>query len=151
MALPPFSSSPTPTTLLVTRLPGADHMATGVKIAAVATQDQAIGDAVMVASTGKFSLAKADAIANASAIALVADATIATDATGRYLLSGTMRDDTWNWTVGGLIYLSATGTTGNTLTQTAPSAANNVIQILGVATAADELVFTPSLVQVEHV
>ena len=51
---------------------------------------------------------------------------------------------------GGLIYLTTTGTTGNTLTQTAPSGTNNSIQILGVALAADTFIFLPSLVQVEH-
>lgn len=137
--------------LAIARMPSVDHTANGVKTTIVAAQAQAIGDACYIASTGKAYLAKADAIANATAIAMVCDATIAQDATGNYLLFGTIRDDTWNWTVGGKIYLSITGTTGNTLTQTPPSGANNVIQILGVATAADEMIFSPQLVQVEHV
>lgn len=137
---------------LVTRLPGTDHTANGVKTTFVALQAQAIGDAVKVnAADSKATFAKADAIANATAVAMVADTTIGSGATGNYLLFGTIRDDTWNWTVGGFIYLSTTGTTGNTLTQTAPSGANNVIQVLGVATAADEMIFNPQLVQVEHV
>jgi hypothetical protein len=129
----------------------SDHTATGVKTTLVAAQAQAIGDACYIGSDGKAHLALADAIANANAIAMVADATITGDVTGNYLLYGTVRDDSWSWTVGGFIYLSTTGTTGNTLTQTAPSGTNNVIQILGVATSADEIIFSPQLVQVEHV
>jgi len=135
----------------LTAAPGADHTVSGTIIQLVAAQTQAIGDVCYIASTGKAYLAKADAIANANAVVMVADASIATDATGNYLVLGIARDDTWTWTVGGLVYLSTTGTTGNTLTQTAPSGANNVIQVLGVATHADRMLFKPSLVQVEHV
>ena len=46
--------------------------------------------------------------------------------------------------------ITVTGTTGNTLSQTAPSATDDVIQIVGVATHADRMFFNPSLVQVEH-
>jgi len=135
----------------LTAAPSANSTVSGTIIQLAATQTQAIGDVCYIASTGKASLAKADAIANANAVVMCADASIATDATGNYLVLGIARYDTWNWTVGGLIYLSTTGTTGNTLTQTAPSGANNVIQVLGVATHADRMLFKPSLVQVEHV
>jgi len=57
----------------------------------------------------------------------------------------------WNWTPGKLIYLTITGTTGNTLSETPPSGSNEVVQIIGVATAGDNLYFYPQLVQVELV
>jgi hypothetical protein len=94
-------------------------------------------------------LAKADVIANASATAMVADATIGSGAVGNYILMGFVRHDAWNWTPG-LIYLSTTGTTTNTLTQTAPSGASNVIQVIGWAITPDIMYFNPQLVQVEH-
>ena len=72
------------------------------------------------------------------------------NATANYLLHGFARKDTWSWTVGSNIYLSTTGTTTNTMTQTAPSGTNQVIQILGWATSATVIYFNPSLVQVEH-
>jgi hypothetical protein len=56
------------------------------------------------------------------------------------LLQGFIRNDAWNWTIGGLIYAS---TTAGGLSQTAPSDANDVVQIVGVATAADEIYFKP--------
>jgi hypothetical protein len=122
-----------------------------VKTKATAKEAQTLGDAVKVGSDGKWTLAKSDAIANANAVALVADVSIAQNAVGGYVLNGQITNDSWNWTVGSLIYLSTTGTTGNTLTQIAPFGANNVIQILGVATSAHEMIFAPQLVQVEHV
>ena len=59
-----------------------------------------------------------------------------------------MRDDTWTWTVGGLIYVS---TTTGTLTQTAPSGTGDQVQVVGYATHADRMYFNPSLVLVEVV
>jgi hypothetical protein len=65
-------------------------------------------------------------------------------------MTGFVRNDSWNWTVGGWIYLSTNGTTGNTLTQTAPSGTDEVVQILGVATHADRIWFAPQLIQIEN-
>ena len=62
---------------------------------------------------------------------------------------GIARQDTWAWTVGGLVYLTITGTTTNTLSQTAPVGNTDVVQVLGVATHADRMMFMPNLAQVE--
>jgi hypothetical protein len=121
----------------ITAAPGSDHSVSGLKIC-------------FVNASGKAQLADADAIATSSAIVMCADATISANASGNYLLNGIARDDTWNWTVGGLIYLTVTGTTSNTLSQTAPSGTDDVIQIVGVATHADRMYFNPCLIQVEH-
>ena len=77
------------------------------------------------------------------------DATVSLGATGTYLMLGVARQDAWAWTVGGLIYLSITGMTGNTLTQTAPSGTDEVVQIIGIATHDDRMIFSPNLTQVE--
>jgi hypothetical protein len=50
------------------------------------------------------------------------------------LVQGTVRNDAWNWTPGGLLYLS--GTAGG-LTQTPPSASGDHVQIVGFALDAD--------------
>ena len=137
-------------TLNLTAAPGSDHSANGILIALTANEAQAFGDACFINSSGKPQLIDADAIATMSAILMVVDGTIASGATGKYMLAGVARDDTWAWTVGALIYGSTTGTTGHTLTQTAPSGTGDVVQILGVATHADRMIFNPQLVQVEH-
>jgi hypothetical protein len=131
--------------------PGSDNTVSGLAGAFTSAQAQAIGDVCRIDAASKMTLAKADAIANAWGLAIVADASISSGASGNYLFLGMIRHDAWNWTLNTPIYLSATGTTGNTLTQTSPSGANNVIQIVGWPVTADVMMFTPQLVQVEHV
>lgn len=50
------------------------------------------------------------------------------------LVHGTVRNDAWNWTPGGAIYLSATA---GGLTQTAPSTSGDKVQQVGLALTAD--------------
>lgn len=136
----PSSFAPSPTAGTVS----------GITITLTSTQTQAVGDAVQVNSSGQANLAKADVIADASSVFLAATA-VSGSGSNTYLVHGVCHlSSSPSWTVGGLVYLSTTGTTGNTLTQTAPSSTNNSIQILGVALAADILYFNPSLVQVVH-
>ena len=127
----------------------ADHTATGLKVLLTATANVVFGDVCYIASTGKATLVDADAIASSSGI-VMATATINADAEGEFLLMGVARDETWAWTVGGLIYITVTGTSTNTLSQSAPTGADDVIQIVGVATHADRMFFNPQLVQIEH-
>lgn len=129
--------------------PSSNTQASGTTITLTANETHAFGDICKIHTDGDAILAKADVIANASAIVMCADSSITGGNSGNYLLMGVARNDTWNWTVGGLIYLSTTGTTGNTLTQTAPTGTNNVVQVVGVATHADRMYFNPCLVQVE--
>ncbi len=131
--------------------PDADHTAHGVKTTFTAHDAQAFGDVTFINADGEMALADADAIASAVVVGMCVDATIAANAVGNYLLMGIARDDTWNWTPSGFVYLSVTGTTGNTLTQTAPSGADDCIVIVGVASHADRMVFNPQLVIVEHI
>lgn len=56
------------------------------------------------------------------------------------LLQGVVRNDSWSWTVGGTMYLSATGT----LTQTAPSTTGQCVQVVGVALSTTHILFNPS-------
>lgn len=127
--------------------PTTDHTATGIITELTAGEALVFGDVCYIASTGKALLGDADALATAGAVALALE-TLSTDGAGNFLLHGIARDDTWNWTPGGLLYLS---TTAGDMTQTAPSGTDDVIQVLGVATHADRIYFNPSLVQVEHV
>lgn len=130
--------------------PDSDHLAHGVKAVFTANENQAFGDVCYINADTEMAIADADGIATAKVAAMCADATINADASGNYLLMGVARDDTWNWTPGGFVYLSTTGTTGNTLTQTAPSGTDDCVVIVGVATHADRILFNPQLVIVEH-
>lgn len=53
-----------------------------------------------------------------------------------------IRNDSWNWTVGGAIYV---GTTAGELTQTAPSTTDDEVRAIGVATSADEMYVFPTV------
>lgn len=138
----------TPDTVL-TSAPATNLTATGITTTFTANEAQAFGDAVFINSSGKAQLGDATVIATSSCIAMSLG-TVSTDEEGSYLMYGFIRNDAWNWTVGQPVYLSVTGTTGNTLTQTAPVATDEVVQILGIATHADRLFFNPQLVQVEN-
>lgn len=127
----------------ITAAPSTDVTASGEKIQFLANENQAFGDVVYIASDGDAAIADADAIATAKVVAMCIG-TVTTGNTGTYLLKGIARNDAWNWTVGGYVYLSTTGTTGNTLTQTAPSGTDDCVVIIGIATHADRILFNPS-------
>ena len=134
---PPSSDS------LTLSIPATDLTAVGERISRNANENQAFGDVCFYNSDGQCQIADADAIATAK-VKLMAIATISADADGVYLKSGVARNDAWNWTVGGDIYLSLTGTTGNTLTQTEPTGTDDCKVYIGYALSADAIMFEPS-------
>ena len=130
-------------------LTGGDHSVDGLIVAMTAGAQGDFGEVCYLNSSGKWVLADASAAATSRALAMVADTTIAADASGDFLLMGFARDDTWNWTtIGGEIYLSETA---GALTQTAPTTADSVTQVMGIAIHADRMYFKPSSDIVEHV
>lgn len=136
--------------ILLDSTPGTDHTASGDKAPFTNGNAGAVafGDVCYVAADGDLEFADADAAATMPGFAM-ALAAINAAASGEWLLRGFARNDAWTWTPGGLIYVSVTATTGNTLTQTAPSGAGDQVQIVGIATHADRMWFNPSLVLVE--
>lgn len=88
----------------------------------------AVGDAVFISGYNvgqERALAELADASNASTmpcIAILEDTTLANNATGEFIESGTVTDmDTNSWNVGDELYISETGTTGNTLTTTKPT------------------------------
>lgn len=128
--------------------PASDHNSAGMIAPMTAGATLAFGDAVYQKSDGEMHLGDADS-ASTSGVIAIAVASGSDGASSNFMFYGFLRDDSWNWTVGGLIYLSTTGTSGNTLTQTAPSGSGDIVQILGVATHADRIFFNPSLTYAE--
>lgn len=127
----------------------ADHESSGLFAELTAASNVALGDICYINSDSKMALGDADGIANSKIIAMATES-ISADAVGTFLLKGFIRDDTWNWTVGGYIYLTVTGTTGNTLSQSFPTGTSDCVVIIGVAYSADIIYFNPQLVIVEH-
>lgn len=134
--------------MFITAAPSSNTTVSGEKIQFTANENQAFGDVVYIASDGDAALADADGIATAKVVAMCT-ATVTTGNTATYLLKGIARNDSWNWTVGGYVYLSTTGTTGNTLTQTAPSGTDDCVVIVGIASHPDRIIVAPQLVIVE--
>jgi hypothetical protein len=127
-------------------LPTADHSFTGVVAVLTAGENLAIGDACYLkAADSKMWKADADAESTMPCIAL-AGGTIAADANGQFLLLGFIRDNSWAWTAGGLLYPH---TTPGNPTQTCPSGSGDQVQVIGVAVTADIILFNPSYELVE--
>lgn len=99
-----------------------------------------------VGADGKMEMAKANSAATMPAMA-IATATIAEDAIGQFLLQGFFRDDTWDWTPGGLLYVDPDNFA--LLTQTLPAASGDQVQVVGVAITAGIIYFNPSYELVE--
>ena len=124
----------------------ADHTWSGLTAQMPAGTALTIGQACHVGGDSKMEKALATAAATMPAIAL-ATGTIAEDATGEFLLQGYFIDLTWDWTPGGLLYISKD--TAGALTQTLPAASGEQVQVVGVAITADTIYFNPSLELVE--
>ena len=140
--------------ILVDTSPGAD--VTGVGMKGVFTNGNAgavaFGDVCFMAADGDLEFADASAVTSMPGL-YMALGVINAAASGEWLILGVVRNDAWDWTIGpgtlGLIYVSITGTTGNTLTQTVPSGVGEQVQIVGHALSADIMMFNPCYVYVE--
>ena len=133
-------------TMLAPTLPTADHTSTGLSAQMLAGGAIAAFQTCCIHTTSnEVVISDADAIATMPVIG-IAPAAISDTATGTILLQGFIRDDTWNWTIGGIMY--ASGTAG-AMTQTAPSGSGDFVQALGIALSADVVYFNPSLTLVE--
>lgn len=126
----------------LTPSPSGDHEYSGVIASMTAGEILAFGELGYIKNDGKVWKSDADAAATMPGL-VIALAAIAADAAGDFAFPGSfIRDDTWTWTAGGLIY--ASGTAG-ALTQTAPSGAADSVQTVGLATHADRMFFNPQL------
>ena len=128
-------------------LPTTDHTATGLTAQMLAGGPIGAFETVCIhTTTDEVVISDADAIATMPVIG-IAPAAISDTNTGTILLQGFIRDDTWNWTLGGILY--ADNTTAGGMTQTAPSGTGDFVQAVGVALSADVVYFNPSLTLVE--
>lgn len=130
--------------------PASDGTPSGTvwKDATVDTNAEGIGAPLFMAADEHFDTADADASTTAPCVALALETGTGTK---DVLLHGVMRLDSWNWTVGpgaaGLIYVSPTV---GTLTQTAPTGEDDVVQPVGYALTDDCMFFCPSLMYITH-
>jgi hypothetical protein len=107
----------------------------------------AIGTPVYASGNDSVDKAKADAVGTVNVIGLIADASVASAATGGVQMDGVLTATTTQWdavagTTGGLtkdvIYYLDPSTAGK-LTSTAPSAAGQYVKEIGIAISTTEL------------
>ena len=111
-------------------------------IETVDSNSTGFGAALYLASDGHYDEADASA---ASTMPCTAIALESGTGSKNVLHKGYVRDDTWDWTVGGLIFVSET--TG-AFTQTAPTTSSAAVQPVGIAKTADIIEFNPSMAMV---
>jgi len=132
--------------LFLTASPAADITASGTKIDFIAGASFTFGQVGKQNSNGKITLAQGNLYANTPAICMALESGVDTESIS-FLLNGIVRNDAWNWTVGGYIYLSTS--TAGAMTQTLPSTIGNQVQLLGIATHADRMLFNPQIIVIE--
>ena len=127
-------------------LPTSDHASSGIIALMLAGGAIAAFQTVCAhTTTGEVVITDSNAIATMPVIG-IAPVAISDTATGPIMLQGFIRDDTWTWTIGGIMYASETA---GAMTQTAPTTSGAFVQALGVAISADVVYFNPSLTLVE--
>lgn len=128
-----FVSTP-PTALSMTATLGTDDTYNGATLAGLnAGATIAQWEAVYVDGSSTYQLADANGSGTYPARGLAVAAYSSSNA-AIIIREGVVRNDAWNWTPGGTIYIS--GTPG-AITQTAPSASGDKVQQVGFALTAD--------------
>ena len=115
--------------------PSADHKATGVVVSIASGESVTAFNAVYIRSDGEVGPADADAATSMPAIGVALESKSDGQAT-KILISGVLRDDTYNFTPGADLFI---GTTAGEITATAPSGSGDTVQKIGVALSADSI------------
>lgn len=129
----------------------ADGEVSGEVAVFQAHEDLSQGEIVYMNAQGKMAKAVATAAATSRAWAMCVE-DVSADGFGPFLLRGFARFNSNfpTYTVGGVIYTPEAETQNlNVATQTAPSTDGDFVQVLGIATTADTLLFQPSLDVIE--
>ncbi|MBA7580052.1 hypothetical protein ES708_21938 [subsurface metagenome] len=130
--------------------PGADDTGSGLVTIGTVGETVAAGEVLYLYNDGKYykALATAEATMPGKVLAMAA---ITANNAGKLLHLGYFRHDAWGFTMGdgiaNLLYVDKT--TGGLVTQTAPGAAGDQVQVIGYCITDDEIFFNPCLELVE--
>lgn len=122
-----------------------DHSASGLKSSLTFGESITFGQLLYQNSNGKLLLADADLSTTMPGICLALEIGIDTNIKS-VLFTGFIKDNSWSWTVGGLIYASCTP---GGLTQTAPAGSADQVQVVGIATHSTKIFFNPNYILIE--
>lgn len=125
----------------------ADHSWSGMTmIATVDSNNVGIGGLLTLSTDGHWDTASNTGTATSGPLAIALESGTGSK---RIMLLGTMRDDTWDWTLGdgqaNLLYLGEQGA----ITATVPEGTGVQVQVIGYMLSADKIYFNPQLVIAE--
>jgi hypothetical protein len=121
----------------------ADNIISGPVFFGTAGEALSRGDVVYIASDDKYYKAKADSYTTMPVVAM-ASTDMAVGSVDIFVdITAYVGNNSWNWTKGGILYVSAS--TAGAMTQTAPAVSTNLVQIVGYATFQTTIKFNPSL------
>ena len=124
-------------------LPTTDHTSTGLSAQLLAGEALSAFQTVSISTTaGDVIVSDSNALGTMPVIGICGGSAISNNATGTILLNGFIRDDSWSWTAGSILYASETA---GAMTHTAPTTSGALVQPLGVALTATVVLFQPSL------
>jgi hypothetical protein len=132
-------------------LPSVDHSANGPKTATFAAGASiTIMDLCYLGADSKWLLTDADASTSASSLlAISLETKTDTNAMNVALPGSFVRDDSWSWTPGAMLYID-TATPGQ-IVAAQPTGENDVIRVVGWAATAKVIYFAPSADYITHV
>ena len=123
-----------------------DHSSSGNEGYFTAGASLTFGNFCYLNSSARMVNANASISGSTPCIGMAVDS-ISNNSSGKFLLSGFARDDSWNWSSGDVLYLS---TTAGTIQNYAPTGSNEVVQVIGVAINSDTIYFKPELDRLIH-
>jgi len=122
----------------------ATNSASGITSSVVVDENTlGFAAALYVATDGNYEMANATDISTMPCVALAVETGTGTK---KILHQGYITNDNWNWTVGGIIYIS---TTDGELSQSYPNISGAFAQIVGYATASNKIFLSPNLMIIE--
>lgn len=122
----------------------------GIGMQLTASELMHAGDVVYINASGEAVLCNATSVTTCPfALAICNDVEVLQGAVGTFLTHGKITNIAWDWG-DGLLYVSSTGTTGNTLTQTPPANEDNVDIPVAIALSATEILFTSNFSIIIH-
>lgn len=129
------------------KAPSSNQTGNGIIVKGIqAGEILTVGQTVYFKSDGKAWKSKADDSATMPIMALSLEG-LAAEATGDFLFQGFYRDDSWSWTVGGMLY--GYDDTAGAMIQTQPSDVTDMVQVVGLAYSATIIYFNPNYAMVE--
>jgi hypothetical protein len=118
----------------------------GTSLVRVCLAATSIGQAVYIDSAGKAVAAQANAAATLPAIGVNVTTTTGANEACTIVTHGLVTQNTWGFTAGNRLYVSAA--TAGLITATAPATATNIVQKIGVAISDDTILVMPALTEV---